>query len=97
MLYRFVVLPFGLSSAPYVFTKMMHLLVRLWRSKGLKAVVYLDDGVCALKNEKEATVASNWVKETLAKAGWVYNKVKSVWQPTHKLEWLGFDVDLGQG
>ena len=72
-------------------------LVRLWRSKGLKAVVYWDDGVCALKNEKEATLASNWVKETLAKAGWVYNKVKSVWQPTHKLEWLGFDLDLGQG
>ena len=48
---------------------MMCPLVRLWRSKGLKAVVYLDDGVCALKNGKEATVASNWVKETLTKAG----------------------------
>ena len=64
---------------------MMRPLVRLWRSKGLKAVVYLDDGVCALKNENEATMASNWVKEILAKAGWVYNKVKSVWAPTHKL------------
>ena len=53
--------------------------------------------VCALKNEKEGTMASNWVKETLAKAGLVYNKVKSVWQPTHKLEWLGSDLDLGQG
>ena len=40
---------FGLSSAPYVFTKMMRPLVRLWHSKGLKAVAYLDDGVCALK------------------------------------------------
>ena len=95
MLYRIVVLPLKLSSAPYVFTKMMRPLVRLWR----KAMVYLDDGVFALKNEKEATVASNWVKETLAKAGWVYNRVKSVWQPTHKVEWLGFDLheDLGQG
>ena len=27
-MYRFVVLPFGLSSAPYVFTKMMRPLVR---------------------------------------------------------------------
>ena len=26
-------------------------------------------------------MASDWVKETLAKARWVYNKVKSVWAP----------------
>ena len=97
VLYRFVVLPFGLSSAPYVFTKMMRPLVRLWRSKGLKVVVYLDDGICALKNELEAREASSWVKETLAKAGWVYNGLKSNWQPTRKLEWLGFDLDMGQG
>ena len=95
--YRFVVLPFGLSSAPYVFTKMMRPLVRLWRSKGLKAVVYLDDGICALQNEIEARTASNWVKDTLMKAGWVYNETKSVWAPTRRLQWLGFDLDLGQG
>ena len=58
-MYRFVVLPFGLSSAPYVFTKMMRPLVRLWRSKGLKAVVYLDDGIYALQNEIEARTTSN--------------------------------------
>ena len=96
-MYRFVVLPFGLSSAPYVFTKMMRPLVRLWRSKGLKAVVYLDDGICALQNEIEARTASNWVKDTLMKAGWVYNETKSVWAPTRRLQWLGFDLDLGQG
>ena len=95
--YSFVVLPFGLLSAPYVFTKMMRPLVKLWRRKCLKVEVYLDDGICALQNENEAIVASNWVKETLAKVGWVYNLSKSIWQPTHKLEWLGFDLDLKQG
>ena len=97
IVYRFAVLPFGLSSAPYVFTILMCPLVRLWCSKGLKIVVYLDDGVCALINEAEANTASNWVKDTLAKAGWIFNEAKSVWAPTHKLEWLGFDLDLGQG
>ena len=29
---------------PYVFTKMMRPLVRLWRNQGLKSVMYLDDG-----------------------------------------------------
>ena len=31
------------------------------------------------------------------KAGWVYNETKSVWAPTRRLQWLGFDLDLGQG
>ena len=46
--FTFVVLPFGLSSAHYVFTKIIRPLVRLWRSKGLKAIVYLDDGIVAV-------------------------------------------------
>ena len=75
--YTFVVLPFGLSSAPYVFTKMMCPLVRLWRSNGLKAIVYLDDGIVALPDELGAITASGWVRGTLAKAGWIRNEAKS--------------------
>ena len=41
--------------------------------------------------------ASHWVKDTLAKAGWVCNEAKSVWAPTHKLQWLGLDLDLEKG
>ena len=52
----FTVLPFGLCSACYIFTKLMHPLVRYWRSLGLRAVVYLDDGLCAVKG-KEPTQA----------------------------------------
>ena len=46
--YTFVVLPIGLSSAPYVFTKIMRPLIRLWRSKGIKAIVYLHCGIFPL-------------------------------------------------
>ena len=95
--YTFVVLPFGLSSAPYVFTKMMRPLVRLWRSKGLKAVVYLDDGIVAVPDETGAITASGFVRDTLYKAGWVCNEAKSTWVPTHRLSWLGFTMDLGLG
>ena len=37
------VLPFGLSSAPYIFTKCLRLLVKFWRIYGVKTVVFLDD------------------------------------------------------
>ena len=32
--YEFKVLPFGLCSAPYIFTKVMRQLVKFWRGKG---------------------------------------------------------------
>ena len=41
--YVFTVLPYGLSTTCYLF-KLMHPLVRYWRGRGLKAIVYLDDG-----------------------------------------------------
>ena len=37
----FTVLPFGLSSAPYLFTKFFRPLVRHWRSLGIHLVLYL--------------------------------------------------------
>ena len=40
----FTVLPFGLSSAPYIFTKVVRVLVRYWRSHAVRITVYLDDG-----------------------------------------------------
>ena len=63
--FRFVVLPFGLSSARYVFTKMMRPLVHLWRSQGLKSVVYLDDGICATPSETETEALSAIVTRSL--------------------------------
>ena len=36
--YVFSVLPFGLCTTPYVFTKLMRPLIRLWRGIGFKAI-----------------------------------------------------------
>jgi len=50
----FCVLPFGLSTACFVFTKLLCPLVKHWRSQGLKIVVYLDDGLCATQGKANA-------------------------------------------
>jgi len=42
--YVFTVLPFGLSPAPAVFTKVLRPLVAAWHKDGIKIAVYLDDG-----------------------------------------------------
>ena len=38
-------MPFGLSTGPYIFTKVMRPLVKHWRSQAYRIVVYLDDGL----------------------------------------------------
>ena len=43
--FYFRVLPFGLSSAPYIFTKLLRPLVAYWRQQGIHIVVYLHDGL----------------------------------------------------
>ena len=40
----FTVLPFGLSTAPAVFTKVLRPLVSHWHQNGIEIAVYLDDG-----------------------------------------------------
>jgi len=65
--YVFKVLPFGLSTACYLFTKLMRLLVKYWRGRGLKAMIYLYDGIVAVKGEEEAKTESRKVGEELKK------------------------------
>ena len=40
----FTVLPFGLSTAPYVFTKLLKPLEKRWRLQGICIAIFLDDG-----------------------------------------------------
>ena len=41
-LFEFSVLPFGLTTAPYIFTKVLKPLVTHWRSSGIFIALYLD-------------------------------------------------------
>ena len=95
--YVFTVMPFGLATACYVFTKLVRPLVRYWRGQGLRTVVYLDDGIFAVDGNEAAFRASEAVKEDLRKAGFVAHAEKSQWEPTRKLIWLGFELDLEEG
>uniref|UniRef100_A0A2H1W6Z8 SFRICE_006226 n=1 Tax=Spodoptera frugiperda TaxID=7108 RepID=A0A2H1W6Z8_SPOFR len=45
-LFEFTCLPFGLSTAPYVFTKIMKPVIGYLRSLGLLSTIYLDDILC---------------------------------------------------
>lgn len=87
--YVFTVLPFGLSSAPYIFTKCLRPMVRYWRQSGVNIVLYLDDGLGLAKSYEKGVSDSLFVKQSLENAGFLVNSEKSVFQPCQTLEWLG--------
>ena len=70
---------------------------RYWRARGLHILVYQDDGLCAVSGEQSAKRASQLVQHTLSEAGFVTHPTKSNWQPSQRLVWLGFVVDVGLG
>ena len=90
----FTVLPFGLSSAPYIFTKVVRVLVRYWRSRAVRITVYLDDGLGSARDFARCEAASLFVKTSLQLSGFLPNDSKSIWQPTSCLVWLGYCIDL---
>lgn len=75
----FSVLPFGLSSAPFIFTKILKPLVSHWRSCGILVALYLDDGFIVVPRKQNstdehlqrATLVSDHVRSDLLKAGFV--------------------------
>ena len=78
--FAFTVLVFGLASAPFIFTKVVKVLIKHWRSNGI--LIFSRHRV------------SDMVKEDLFKSGFVVSELKSFWEPRQKGEHLGFIVDL---
>jgi hypothetical protein len=63
---------------------------------GYQIIMYLDDG-WASHDEYTCLLVSKKIQEDLKNAGFVVNNEKSIWEPTDRMEWLGFIWDLGKG
>ena len=81
--FQFSVLPFGLSSAPYLFTKLLKPLVKKWRSEAKSIVVYWDDSLGAAADKKKAKIASLQVYADMLKSCFLPNESKCVWERIH--------------
>ena len=77
--YCFTVLPFGLSSASYIFTKGLREMVKYWRSHGIKIVMFLDDGSGTDSDRQLCSADAYFVKNSLQREGFVINYDKSIW------------------
>ena len=95
--YQFKAMPFGLATAPRVFTKLMAAVGGFLRTKQIHIFMYLDDWL--IKNNNKALVMSH-LQQTLAvliDVGLVVNVKKSQLVPSQRITYLGADFHLWKG
>lgn len=88
--FTFTVLPFGISSGPFLFTKLMRIWVQKWRSSGINVVIYLDDLIVIGHSFSKCDHNLSTIMSDLDKAGFVISVKKSVLTPKQELSFLGF-------
>ncbi|GLC39197.1 hypothetical protein PLESTM_000862900 [Pleodorina starrii] len=96
--YVFTVLPFGLVSAPWAFSKLMREFSAYLRGKGFRLINYLDDFLFLLGPDRAtASKRRDEIVREFERAGVALNKEKSVLSPTSVVRCLGYLVDSAKG
>ncbi len=91
--FKFLVLPFGLSTAPYVFQRIMLTAAGVLRRKGIRVIVYLDDWMLLASSRKMALHHRAVAAVLMVELGLVRERTKGQWEPVQAVEFLGFLVD----
>ncbi|XP_043486358.1 uncharacterized protein LOC122513898 [Polistes fuscatus] len=89
-LYEFICLPFGLSTAPWVFTKIMKPVISHLRLLGWLSVVYLDDWWLVGTSRYLCSQNIKVSREFLEYLGFILNLKKSNLDPSTSCKFLGF-------
>ena len=91
--FQFTCLPFGLSCAPWTFTKVMKPLMALLRAWGVRIIIYIDDMLVLAESRELAAQQLETLLFLLEALGFIVNTEKSHLYPIQKLEFLGLLVD----
>ena len=95
--YAFRCLPFGLSTAPWVFTRVVLAVVAYLRHLEVHIFMYLDDWLVLSPSESMAKEHTQLVLQTTEHLGSIINRAKSHLTPTKRPSFLGATLDLVHG
>lgn len=95
-IYQFTALPFGLASAPYIFTKILKPVLSTLRERGFLSVVYLDDFLLIAPSRQDCQKNITATINLLQSLGFLINKNKSVLVPSKSCRFLGLILDSGE-
>ena len=95
--FRWLVLPFGLNTAPRVFTDVMKALKRWGRRFGILLFQYLDDWLQLHLNPRELSRQTTQLINQCIRLGLIVNQAKSEIVPMQKIVFLGDLLDFEAG
>ena len=88
--YQFCCLPFGLSCASRVFTKLMKPVVSFLRERGMRLIIYLDDILVISSSQEEAREYVLLIRDLFSSLGLIINEKKSQLVPSQEVVFLGY-------
>ena len=91
--YSFNCVPFGLSSAPWVFTKTLKPIFAKFHELGFDGFGYIDDSFIIAQSYEECAQAVSTLTNLFKELGFRINEEKSVLQPCKRLTFLGYILD----
>jgi len=91
--YEFTALPFGLSTAPYILTRVLRPVVAYFRNRGYQSVIDLDDFLLLGSSKDECRSNIRVTVNLLQSLGFVINHAKSHLEPSTRRKFLGFIFD----
>ena len=91
--WQFRALCFGLTSAPYVFTRVMAAVSARAHARGVRLVRYLDDWLMACDNRDHLIQHRDWLLALCLEMGIRVNFSKSELTPSKTKCYLGMDLD----
>ena len=90
----FQFMPFGLSTAPWAFTRVMRPIKSFVRGKLISLHSYLDDFAVFGDTPKKVSAGANVLKSTLQRLGFSINRKKSNFHPRQTIVYLGVQFNL---
>ncbi|KAM9962817.1 hypothetical protein ACTFIR_005734 [Dictyostelium discoideum] len=91
--YRWKTMPFGLSTAPRIFTMLLRPVLRMLRDIKVSVIAYLDDLLIVGSTKEECLSNFKKTMDLLVKLGFKLNLEKSVLEPTQSITFLGLQID----
>lgn len=91
--YQFKPMPFGLCSAPHIFTMLTQAITLFCRRRGIRIIFYLDDTIIMARSRATAIKHRNFVMSLLQRRGFIINLAKSDLAPSQTFCFLGLNWD----
>ncbi|KAL5013264.1 hypothetical protein ScPMuIL_007534 [Solemya velum] len=93
----FTVLPFGISTAGYIFSKLLREVIKYFRTNGTRVIMFLDDGLGGDSNFVSSLQTSTEVRHLLNKLGFLIAHEKCQWLPKQIIDWVGYTWNTETG